>query len=245
MELRLFVYIHGRARSASRSIHPRRDGSPDTVHALLNLGAVLGVNMPGYEDSPLTDGKLRNAARDTIIAARDLDVLLCEQAEARGIRMENVVIVGVSIGMHMSLCMATRLQTASVVLIVPPADLETVPFSLKGISLRPLIPWAARRAYPSGIDVIQGYKTTSFNGVAFLRQHGARIEGNFCIFTAKDDIMVPRDAGQRLRDAFAESQTGIRKARVEEMCALGHEARPSEEEWQSLLEEWASEEATR
>jgi len=238
-EHKLFVYIHGRARSANRSIHLRRDGSPDTVHNLLGFGTVLGVNLPGYEESPLTDGKLKNAERDTIMAARDLSVLLYQEAEARGIRMKDIVIVGVSIGMYMSLCLASRLQQASVVLIVPPADLETVPYSVRGISLRPLIPWAARHAYPSNMDVIEDYKTTGFDGVAFLRQHGEKLRGNLHIFTAKDDKFVPQDAGERLRKAFVESRDGFKHARTAELGALGHEARPSREEWRELFQGWA------
>lgn len=152
---RLFVYVHGKARSASRSIWPRRNGSVDTIDALLDFGTVLGVNLPGYEESPLTNGRLKNAEKGTITAARDLGKLRRERAKAMDTKIQDIVIVGVSIGMYMSLCLVSHLEQASVVLIVPPADLETVPFSVRGISLRHLIPSAARQAYHSGLDVIE------------------------------------------------------------------------------------------
>lgn len=237
-ERRLFVYFHGRARSANRSINLRRDGSADTVHALLHLGTVLGVNLPGYEGSPLTDGKLKNAEKDTMVAACELVDLICEQAERRNICREQIIIVGVSIGMYMSLCLASELQQASVVLIVPPADLETVPFSVKGISLSPIVPWAARHAYPANEDVIEGYKTTGFNGVEFIRQHGERFLGNFHVFTAKDDSIVPRNAGERLHNALLESRVRSKHTGIADLCASGHGARPSKDEWCKLLQEW-------
>lgn len=106
----------------------------------------------------------------------------------------------------MSLCLASELQKASVVLLVPPADLETVPFSVKGISLSSIIPWTAWHAYPANEDVIEGYKTTGFNGVEFIRQHGERLLGSLHIFTVKDDNVVPRNAGERLHNALLESR---------------------------------------
>lgn len=94
-------------------------------------------------------------------------------------RVEAVIIVGYYIGMYLSLCLAARLRTTSVVLVAPPRDLESVKISLSGISLGCLIPWAARHAYPPDLKLqtTSEYRTTGFNGVRSLGDYGGRIFG--------------------------------------------------------------------
>lgn len=240
MHRKLFVFIHGRNCSASSAGRTSRHSSTDVVNNLLHYGTVLGVNLPGYEESPLTDGSLKNAERDTMEVTGHLESFVRRAAVTRGIMEANVVVVGYSIGTYMSLCLASRLQTASVVLIAPPRDLKSINFSLRGISLKPLIPFAARHAYPRDLELTFSpeYKTTGFNSVRFLERYGGRITGNMAIFVAENDEIVPRDAGQSLKRAFDDSSRRKHPARLYNMPACRHNASPSREAWETLLREW-------
>ncbi|KAM0714157.1 hypothetical protein Q7P37_010306 [Cladosporium fusiforme] len=239
---KLFVYVHGSGRSASATIRTSDGGDPDIIRKLLRFGQVMGVNLPGYEQSPLTGGNLKNAEQDTIKAAGELAEFLRAEVRSKCIDVEDIIIVGVSIGTYLSLCLATILERASVVLIVPPSDLRTVPFSVCGIPLGPLIPWAAKHAYPTGKRVTTEYVTTGFDSVAMIEEHGARISGTCAIFTARYDRVVPSNAGKRLTDALESTAkgTGGRSGltRLKLMENEGHEARPLMEEWEDLFEEW-------
>lgn len=242
MDRRLFVFIHGRNCSASSAGRPSRHSSTDIVNNLSQYGTVLGVNLPGYEESALTHDSLENAEQDTLEVTGHLESFVRRAAATRGIMEANVVIVGYSIGTYMSICLASRLQTASVVLIAPPRDLKSINFSLRGISLKPLIPFAARHAYPRDLEVAlsPGYKTTGFNSVRFLERHGGRIIGNMAIFVAENDEIVPRDAGQSLKRAFDDSARRQHLAQLYNLPACRHNASPSKDAWQTLLREWDS-----
>jgi pimeloyl-ACP methyl ester carboxylesterase len=242
MDRRLFVFIHGRNCSASSAGKPSRHSSTDVVNNLSQYGSVLGVNLPGYEESPLTDDSLENAERDTLEVTGHLESFVRRAAATRGIMETNVVIVGYSIGTYMSHCLASRLQIASVVLIAPPRDLKSINFSLRGISLKPLIPFAARHAYPRDLELTfsPGYKTTGFNSVRFLERYGDRIIGNMAIFVAENDEIVPGDAGQLLKRAFDNSVRRQHLARLYNLPGCRHNASPSKEAWQALLRDWDS-----
>lgn len=239
---KIFFFIHGRNCSASAAGRQGRKTS-QIVDDLLDYGAVFGVNLPGYERSPLTDGRLANAERDTIEVTGHLESFVRRLAGTRGIDERDVIIVGYSIGTYMSLCLASKLQAASVVLIAPPRDLKSVRFSLLGVSLKPLIPWAASHAFPRDLELQDSpqYKTTGFNSVRFLERYGSRIVGNLAIFVAERDEIVPRDAGHELKSAFERStvEKGPKgSARLYTMYGCPHNASPSRGNWETLWEDW-------
>jgi pimeloyl-ACP methyl ester carboxylesterase len=240
MGKKIFVFIHGRNCSASAAGGHSRHSSTDIVENLLEYGTVFGVNLPGYEESPLTDNRLENAERDMIEGAGHLESFIRRAVVPRGISEVDVIVVGYSIGTYMSLCLASRLQTASVVLIAPPRDLKSINFSLWGIPLKPLIPFAARHAYPRDRELVSSprYKTSGFNSVRFLERYGDRIVGNMAIFVAESDEILPKDAGRLLKKAFDNSARRKRSARVYELFGCRHNASPSKESWQALWREW-------
>jgi pimeloyl-ACP methyl ester carboxylesterase len=237
---KIFVFIHGRNCSASAAGGHSRHSSTDIVENLLEYGTVFGVNLPGYEKSPLTDNRLKNAERDMIEGAGHLESFIRRAAGKRGIHEVDVIVVGYSIGTYMSLCLASRLQNASVVLIAPPRDLKSINFSLWDISLKPLIPFAARHAYPRNRELAfsQRYETTGFNSVRFLERYGGRIVGDMAIFVAENDEIVPKDAGESLKKAFDNSAGRQHPAHIYELSGRRHNASPSKELWQTLWREW-------
>lgn len=240
---KLFVYVHGRARSASASLRRTRDGKPGTVETLLKFGTVFGVNLPGYGESVLTDGNVKNAEVDTMRAAVVLAAFVREQAHSKGIKVKDVIIVGFSIGMYLSIRTAIELGEASTILLSPPSDLENVMCSVGGYSLAWLPKFAARYAYRPGkrvsLDDGRSQNTVGYSGVKLLSMYGSSINGRLAIFRADEDDIIPRNAGTVLQKAFeasTEKPSGLATLRT--MEDTGHDAVPTQEELESLFQQW-------
>ena len=243
VDKKLFVYVHGRARSASASFRRTRDGKPGTVETLLKFGTVFGVNLPGYGESVLTDGNVRNAEVDTMRAAMVLAAFVREQAHSRGIKVKDVIIVGFSIGMYLSIRTAIELGEASIILLSPPSDLESVMCSVGGYSLAWLPKFAARYAYPPGkkvsLDDGRSQNTVGYSGVKLLSMYGSSINGRLAIFRADEDDIIPRNAGILLQEAFeASAEKSPGSATLRTMEGTGHDAVPTHKELESLFQQW-------
>ena len=240
---KLFVYVHGRARSAGASFRKSRDGNPSIVETLLKFGTVFGVNLPGYGESVLTNGDVRNAEVDTMRAAVVLADFVRGQAGSMGIKDENVIIVGFSIGMYLSIRTAIKLREASTILLSPPSDLESVMCTVGGYSLAWLPRFAAPYAYRPGkrVSLEDGRSevTVGYSGVKLLDMYGSSINGRLAILRADEDDIIPPNAGVLLQNAFNGSAEKLYdRATLSTMGSTGHDAVPTQEELESLFQQW-------
>jgi len=100
-DARLIVYFHGKKSSIRGSIGTWERGSLKPMSLLANFGIVIGVDLPSYGRSSLTNDNLANIERDMASAVPILTEHVKERASNLKISADNIWIVGLSIGTHM------------------------------------------------------------------------------------------------------------------------------------------------
>jgi acetyl esterase/lipase len=132
---------------------------------------------------------------DTIRAGVVLADFVRDRAASLGIRVKDVIVVGFSIGMYLSLRTAIELKGASVILVSPPSDLKSVTCTIRGYSLPWLPKFATRYAYPADrkVSLQSGYShvTVGDDGARLLHECGGSISGKLTILMANDDCVIP------------------------------------------------------
>ncbi|KAK6437813.1 hypothetical protein LTR95_005988 [Oleoguttula sp. CCFEE 5521] len=211
----LCIYIHGRGRSANRSIDFWDDGTPEMMRLLATFepsSEVYGINLPGYETSTLSNNDLANAELDTIVAAEEV----AKWIKTR--KRKSITIVGQSIGAYFAARLSSYLPEAHLVLVTPLASL----LEIKYLHIPScIVRWLASAAYPCGIE------TNCFDVRKVLDWMSSNsLPRSLVVFDAKDDQLMGDGVGNTLVTALGRGHVitmGSKK---------GHASSPTSSEWQ-------------
>ena len=233
-ERKLWIYIHGRSCSASQSFE-WDDGRPDIMTTLAQYGTVYGVNLPGYENSTLTDNDITNAEFDTYAAAMSLKTFFNWKAEELGIQPDDIAIVSVSVGAFLASQLMLEMLGVRSVYITPLANLAKVKYgylpswlvsrTVKAASLT----GRTHREFPE-------YDSVGFDTVRVLEAAlptGNPTTEDLVVFQAEDDEIMPKDSARQIVNAAG-------RGRIAELDDKnGHRSKLSEKELREICESWS------